>query len=96
MTPKARVRAIVPDSLIPILTGIYAWEMQGWIGGIVTYVALIGLIGLLLGVAERGGWSMRTYLRARFAMVFACATLVAASGMSLCDTSLTACSTPLF
>jgi hypothetical protein len=69
---------------------------QGWIGAIVTYVAVIGLIALLIGIAQRGGWSLKKYLRVRFLTIFASMALLGLSGASYCDTTLTACSNPFF
>ena len=96
MIPENRVRMFVPNAMVPILTGIYAWQVQGWIGAIVTYVAVIGVIALLIGIAQRGGWSLKKYLRVRFLTVFASMVLLGFSGASLCDTTVTACSNPFF
>jgi hypothetical protein len=96
MNPENQVRVFVPNAFVPILAGIYAWQIQGWIGAIVTYVAVIGLIALLLGIAERSGWSLKKYLRVRFLLVFGSMVLFGISSAGICDASLTACSSPFF
>jgi hypothetical protein len=96
MTPENKVRVIVPNAIVPILTGIYVWLVQGWVGAIVTYVAAILLIAFLLGIAERGGWTLKKYLRVRFLLVFGSMVLVGLSNADLCDASVATCSSPLF
>ena len=96
MIPESKVRIIVPNAIVPILTGIYAWQVQGWLAAILTYVAVIGLIGLLLGIAERGQWTLKKYLRVRFLTIFGSMALVGAGSIHLCDATAGACSTPFF
>ena len=96
MIPEGKVRMIVPNAIVPILTGIYAWQVQGWIAAILTYVAVIGFIGLLLGIAERSGWTLKKYLRVRFVTICGSMTLVGIGSIHLCDASVGACSTPFF
>ena len=96
MMPENRVRMLVPNAMVPILTGIYAWQVQGWIGAIVTYVAVIVFIAVLLGIAQQAGWSLKKYLRVRFLTILASMALLGLSGASFCDTTMTACSNPFF
>ena len=95
MTQKP-VRVLVPNSFVPVLSGIYAWQVQGWIGAIIAYVGVIGLIGLLLVIAERGGWSLKKFLRVRFAVIVSIMALVGIGSTPLCDASVTACSSLFF
>jgi hypothetical protein len=96
MTPETKVRVIVPNAIVPILTGLYVWHVQGWIGAIITYVSAIALIALLLGIAERGGWTLKKYLRVRLLLVSGSMALVGLSNANLCDASVATCSNPFF
>jgi len=96
MTPYNSARMIIPNSLMPIIAGIFVWRMQGWVGAILAYIAVIGVIALLLSKAERDGWSLKRYLWARFWLIGGGMTLVSFSSLELCDPRLGVCSTPLF
>ena len=96
MTPYDSAKMIIPNSLMPIIAGIFVWRLQGWVGAILAYIAVIGGIALLLSKAERNGWSLKRYLWMRFWLIGGGMTLISLGSLDFCDLRLGACSSPLF
>ena len=96
MSPENPAPLFVPNALMPLFAGFYAWQAGGWISAIVVYLAAILLIVSLLSVAQRRNWPLRKFLRVRLACFLACMIPVAMAGAAVCGIAADTCSRLLY